>query len=122
MQFTNIIFLKGSRYFFNVRNAKLNDSAKRRYILLKAISQYRYIDHKALKMEHSDFINMLGQMIGEGWIEENNGYNQYGANKYNITSYGETVLFEAKSKHMITLAKIAGTFTGSVLSQIFDAA
>ena len=52
-------FLKGTRYPYNLRNTKLTDSAKKRYVLLKAISQYRYIDHRMLRIDENDFILML---------------------------------------------------------------
>ncbi len=56
-------FLIGSRYPYNIGNTRLCDSAKRRYILLKAISQYKYIDHRMLKSECEDFKCLLKQIL-----------------------------------------------------------
>ena len=51
--------LSGTRYPFNMRNCKLEDSADRRYILLKAISQYKYISCTDIRVEQPQFKRML---------------------------------------------------------------
>lgn len=115
-------FLTGTRYPYNLRNAKLSDSAKKRYALMTAISKDRYIDHSMLKMEVNDFIFMLRQLIAAGWIEENDGCNFYGANKYSLTIDGERALDAQKKNKISTIASIAGIYTGAVFSQVYPPA
>ena len=106
-------FLSGTRYPYNMRSTKLTDSSKRRYILLKAISESRYIDHSMLKMEEHDFIQLLQQLITAGWIEENNGCNCFGANKYNATLLGEEMLLKHKREKSLHAAEMLGAGVGA---------
>lgn len=115
-------FLAGTRYPYNLGSIKLSDSAKKRYALMTAISKDRYINHTMLRMEVNDFILMLRQLISAGWIEENNSCNCYGANKYSLTIQGEEALAAHKKEKLLTIASIAGTYTGAVLSQVFSPA
>ena len=43
--------ISGTRYPYNIGNTKLDSSAARRCVLLKAISKYQYISHKELKIK-----------------------------------------------------------------------
>lgn len=114
------------RYPYNLRNTKLEDSASRRYTLLKAISRYRYISHKDLRIEQKQFETMLRDFLSAGLIQRNNLSNTYGANAYDCTRLGEEVINkkdkESKTELINIIASAAGTFTGAILSQIYDVA
>lgn len=118
--------ISGTRYPYNLRNAKLKDSSSKRYVLLKAISNYRYISHKELKLEQKQFEDMLKELLSAGLIQENNLSNSYGANAYDCTPKGEEIISaqekSAKRELLKAVASITGTFAGSVLSQVFDVA
>ena len=47
--------LKGTRYPGDFHRYKLKDSAERRYVLLKAISEYKYINHQMLRLHKEQF-------------------------------------------------------------------
>ena len=118
--------VSGTRYPYNLGNTKLKDSSSRRYTLLKAISKYQYISHKELQIEHEQFKAMLRDLLSAGYIQSNNLSNTYGANAYDCTPLGEELISRtskgAKSDFINAIAAAAGTFTGAVLSQIYDAA
>ena len=118
--------ISGTRYPYNIGNAKLDDSASKRFILLKAISKYKYISHKELRIEPPQFENMLRDLLSAGLIERNNLSNTYGANAYDCTPQGEELISQknktARESLINTIATATGAFTGAVLSQIFDAA
>ncbi|MCR5668351.1 MAG: hypothetical protein K6G05_04785 [Lachnospiraceae bacterium] len=81
--------LKGTRYPGDYHRYKLKNSEIRRYVLLKAISEYKYIDHTKLKLYKEQFDNMLKELLDAELIVENGLYNRYGANAYDCTSKGD---------------------------------
>ena len=118
--------ISGTRYPYNIGNTKLDSSEARRYVLLKAISKYQYISHKELRLEQQQFVDMLRDLLSAGLIQRNNLSNTYGANAYDCTPQGDELINQkdkAARKSLInTIATATGTFTGAVLSQIFDVA
>ncbi|PID82185.1 MAG: hypothetical protein CSB16_02580 [Clostridiales bacterium] len=112
--------LEGTRYPSR-DNYKLENAADRRYVLLKAISEYRYIDHVKLKLYKQQFDDMLKELLSAGLIKENKLYNKYGANGYDCTIAGEKVLDLKKDvaiKKIVELVAVGvGKAIGSALSE-----
>ena len=113
--------LKGTRYPGDFHRYKMkNNSKKKRYVLLKAISEYKYIDHLILGLYQEQFVDMLKGLLDAGLIKENNMPNNYGANAYDCTTKGDKVLKnktkEAIEEIALLVAKAAGTFVGTILS------
>ena len=118
--------ISGTRYPYNIGNTKLDTSEARRYVLLKAISKYQYISHKELRLEPPQFEAMLRDLLSAGLIQANHLSNTYGANAYDCTPLGDEFINRtdknAKTELINAISAAAGTFTGAVLSQVFDAA
>lgn len=118
--------ISGTRYPYNIRNAKLNDYAGKLYVLLKAISEYKYISHQELRIESKQFEAMLRELLSAGLIQNNHLSNNYGANAYDCTLLGAEQIKRTdkalKNDIINMIASAAGTFTGAILSQVFDAA
>lgn len=118
--------ISGTRYPYNIGNTNIENSASKRFTLLKAISKYKYISHRELHIEQPQFENMLCDLLSAGLIERNNLSNYYEANAYDCTSKGEELISQkdktARESLINTIATATGTFTGAILSQIFDAA
>ena len=118
--------ISGTRYPYNLGNTKIEDSASKRYVLLKAISNYKYISHKELRVEYHQFETMLRELLSSGLIQRNNLSNTYGANAYDCTCLGDKLIShkdrKAKQELLNMIAETAGAFTGAVVSQIFDGA
>ena len=116
--------ISGTRYPYNIGNTKLEDSSTKRFTLLKAISKYKYISHRELRLESRQFEDMLRDLLSAGLIQRNNLSNTYGANAYDCTCLGDELINKtgknAKSELIKTIVSAAGTFSGAVLSQIFD--
>lgn len=117
--------LSGARYPFNMRNCKLEDSADRRYILLKAISQYKYISCTDIRVEQPQFKRMLYELSKAGLIQRNNLSNTYGANAYDCTIKGGELLQmakinkkKAKEEMFILIAKVSGTFFSALVPEM----
>ena len=116
------VILSGTRYPCR-KNNNLKDSYDRRYYLLKAISEYKYIDHNILRIEHKQFIDMLKDLLSAKLIKRNGLSNYYGANAYDCTSKGEEVL---KSKKDISISEISKLIIGTtsdfvdILSKIYN--
>lgn len=110
------LVLSGTRYPYNVRGNKFKNSAKRRYVLLKAISEFKYISHFELKMEKRQFNDMIKEFLEYGLIRENNLSNKFGANPYDCTIEGDELLKRKDINSKKELADIAGTFVGATLS------
>ena len=114
--------LKGTRYPYNIRSAKLRDSADRRYYLLDAVSKYKYIDCKKLRIYHEQFESLLIELLDAGLIQENRLGNNYRANAYDGTAKGDEVLKRQKTEavQLITqmVSSAAGHFVGAVISEM----
>lgn len=111
--------LSGTRYPCDLHRYKINNSADRRYILLKTISEYKYISHKDLRLEELQFYTMLNELFEAGLICKNGLCNGFGANAYDCTPAGDKVLMKAKHEAIaeITLlvAEATGKFIGAAL-------
>ncbi len=118
--------VSGTRYPCDLHRYGLKNSGEKRYALLKAISQYKYVTHKDLKIEPRQFEDMLRDLLSAGLIRPNNLSNTYGANAYDCTTIGDELISRkdkaAKTELINMIASAAGTFTGAVISQIADAA
>lgn len=116
--------LNGTRYPCKVNSFKIKDNWDKRYVLLKAIGTHRYIDNTMLCIYTNEFEMMLSDFVNAGLIEENHNSNNYGANGFSCTFKGSVYLRKQKSlaiKAIIEdIAKVAGIFTGAVLSQILQ--
>ena len=118
--------VSGTRYPCDLHRYGLKNSGEKRFALLKMISQYKYVTHKDLKIEYKQFQDMLRELLSAGLIQYNNLCNSYGANAYDCSPRGDELLKlseqKAKSEIVNLIASAAGTYTGAVISQIFDAA
>ena len=114
--------LSGTRYPCDIHRYKIKDSADRRYVLLKMISEYRYITNLDLQLYHEQFVEMLRELLSAGLIKENSLPNHYGANAYDCTEKGDKLLHlkKVESTKQITdlVASAAGTFVGKVISEV----
>lgn len=113
---------KGTRYPCDLHRYKIENSADRRYLLLKTISEYKYIDHKDLKIHYEQFVDLIRELLDAELIKENNLYNHYGANAYDCTAKGDAILkkkkYEAIKEISDIVASAAGKFIGSVISEV----
>ena len=85
--------LSGTRYPCDKRRIKPKDSGDRRYLLLRTISDYRYISHEHL---------MLEEFLQAGLIKKNGLCNSFGANAYDCTAKGDAVLKKQKKRLFMT--------------------
>lgn len=114
--------LSGTRYPCDLHRYKINNSADRRYVLLKTISEYKYISHVDLRVYHEQFVDLLRELLEAGLIRENHLSNHYGANAYDCTEKGDLILKRKKSEALKeiadTIASATGHFVGSVISEM----
>lgn len=118
--------VSGTRYPCDLHRYKLKNSGDKRYVLLKMISEYKYITHKDLRIEHQQFQDMLRDLLSANLIQRNYLCNEYGANAYDCSVLGDELLRNtdkaAKNEIINLIASATGTFTGAIFSQVFDAA
>ncbi len=114
--------LSGTRYPCDLHRYKMNNSADRRYILLKTISEYKYISHVHLRLYYEQFVDLLRELLDAGLIKENYLSNHFGANAYDCTEKGDRVLKQKKSEAVKSIsdmiASATGHFVGSVVSEV----
>ena len=112
--------LSGTRYPCDKRRIKLKDSSDRRYLLLRTISDYRYISHEHLMLEEKQFDDMLAEFLQARLIKKNGLCNSFGANAYDCTAKGDDLLKKQKKEviHELTIlcAEALGTFTGAMIA------
>jgi hypothetical protein len=107
--------LKGTRYPCAVRRYKIPDSETKRYVLLRAISRNEYVCAQSLNLYDGSFEQMLSGLVNSGLIRENNNGNNYGANAYDCTELGGTVLRKGKKRAIKEIAEIIGVLIGSAV-------
>ena len=116
--------LEGTRYPCAIKRYKLKNTEDKRYALLKAISQEKYINHTMLGLYAQSFRLMLKQLLDARLIIENGMCNQYGANAYDCTALGDEVLRKRKSTAQRQIVELvssgAGNFVGTVLSKVYS--
>lgn len=116
--------IKGTRYPIDIHRYKMENSADRRYLLLLAISQYKYIDHLKLRVYPEQFDNMLKELLDGDLIALNHLYNQYGANAYDCTSKGDEIIKMKKEEAIKCITDVvssgAGHFVGAILSEVYN--
>lgn len=114
--------IDGTRYPCYVHKYKIKNSSDRRYLLLKAISEYRYISHLDLGLYHPQFIEMIRELLDAGLIQPNNMENYYGANFYDCTRKGDEVLKQRKCKAIHEISSLvaagAGKFIGTIIAEV----
>ena len=114
------IILSGTRYPCDKRRIKPKDSGDRRYLLLRTISDYRYISHEHLMLEEKQFDDMLAEFLQARLIKKNGLCNSFGANAYDCTAKGDDLLKKQKKEviHELTIlcAEALGTFTGAMIA------
>ena len=115
--------VKGTRYPFDIHRYKIKNSADRRYLLLLAISQYKYIDHLKLRVYQEQFEALLKELLDGELIKPNHLYNEFGANAYDCTTKGDEIIKLKKEeaiKHITGIvSSCAGHFVGTVLSEVY---
>lgn len=113
--------LEGTRYPFDAHRYVIKDSADRRYVLLKAISEEGYISPMELGVYQKQFDGFLGDLLAGGLIRANGMANTFGANGYDCTPEGDEVLSYEKQRAKREIAEligiVGGSFSKSVLSK-----
>lgn len=113
--------LKGTRYPYDYHRYRIKDSADRRFLLLKAISEYKYIGHDSLKVYKEQFVELIGDLLKAKLIRENNLPNHYGANAYDCTPRGDELLKKKNTEAIREIADLvaaaAGTIAGKIIAE-----
>ena len=63
--------LEGTRYICSLHRYKMKNAEEKRYILLKMISEYKYISHIELRLYPKQFRNMLAELLSAKLIRPN---------------------------------------------------
>lgn len=116
----NYRVLRGTRYPANLRRFKSNNFGKKRYQLLKAIYENKYIDEKMLMCDKTQFEDFINELLEAKLINKNKLFNNFGANRYDTTNFGdftfERIKAEKANKHILIVAEAIGTATGTALA------
>ena len=116
--------IKGTRYPGDFHRYKLKNSGERRYVLLKAISEYKYIDHIKLRLYKEQFDALLRELLDAELICENHLFNHFGANAYDCTPHGDEILKQEKAAAIQSItncvASASGHFLGAIISEVFN--
>ncbi len=109
--------LVGTRYPMQTGKFTIEDAEDRRYVLLQAISRYRYIDAGMLGIYPHSFEIYIKELESAGLIVNNNSINTEGANACDCTVNGSAILKKKKqqAKHDIlnAIAAAVGHFAGA---------
>lgn len=118
--------LSGTRYPCKVNSFKVKDNYDKRYVLIKAIDNNKYINSKMLQIYPNEFDLMLRDFVNAGLIEENYNGNTYGANGYSCTDKGAEIIKKSKTTVIKVIkalleegARVVGIVAGEVLSRTF---
>ena len=121
LELKNNRVLKGTRYPFPIGKYKAKDLLGKRYVLLKAISQNRYVDNISLNLYEEQFEDLISELMNAKLIKKNQLPNHFGANNYDITPQGDEWLSSLKSGRIESnalLSKCIGCIAGEFLSNL----
>jgi hypothetical protein len=115
---------KGTRYPCSIRRYKIPDSSAKRYVLLKSISENKYISAVDLQLYDKSFSIMLDELKNCNLIYENNNGNTYGANAYDCSNLGDKILQKRKKQAIQDIAErvaaVAGSFSGAAARELLN--
>ena len=109
----------GTRY--PARKLKnLNSAEEKMYGMLKATSDYRYIDHKMLHVPIQSFNLLVNHLIEQGWIQPNGIDNPYGLNRFDITPKGSAVIKQNRRDAISYITRTIAGCAGEFLTPIIN--
>lgn len=112
--------IEGTRYPVDKRTIRAKNREEKAYVLLKTISEERYISNADLGLYQDQFNELLTDLFNANLIRRNSLGNENGANSYDITLGGSALLRREKESAIeqivLLTAKAGGTFLGSVCS------
>jgi len=111
----NYEILEGTRFPFNTRNNKIKNSEDRRYLILKAIGEFRYIDEEKLHISRREFEKMITQLKQARLISENGSHNHYGTNGYSLEMKAEELLSMKKKNAERMVTELIAQFLADVV-------
>ncbi len=103
--------IKGTRYPCDLHRYKMRNSEEKRYVLLKTISEYKYICAQDLRVYEEQFEAFLEEFLAADLIQKNHLGNDFGANGYDCTGKGDEVIMQRKS---IAIRKILEFITVAI--------
>ena len=114
-----LIIPDGTRYpARKLRNITTQD--EKLYALLKAISEYRYIDEHMLAIPVESFNLLINELLAHNWIQPNGINNPYGANGYDATLTGSMLVKKRRKQAVQEIANViggaAGAFAGNMIN------
>lgn len=100
-------------YFKKHLNIKTRDDKK--YVILRATYEYKYVDRFTVGMSQSSFKTMVNELKEKGYLIENGSGDTNGLNAYDVSDEVGQIIYEKKhKKHIIDSLFIrAGMFTGA---------
>lgn len=113
--------LIGTKYPYSMRGIKKQslDKNNRKYNILKAVSQSKYIDGKMLGLYDYQFSEYVIELCLEGLIKYNEACpNKYAANSFELTSEGELFLNKIKQNKIINFTNYTTDIISKTLSNV----
>ncbi len=92
---------EGSRYPFFPKHMNLTTKIDKKYAVLRALFEYRYVDHEIVKVDKPSFKVIVDELLEDGFIKLNGSKNPYGLNMYDITDKAYQEIYILKSKRNI---------------------
>ena len=113
--------MEGTRYPYDMRGKETNNASKKRFYLIDAIFNRKYIDAIMLGVEQQEFNQYIQENMNAGLIMHMDWQNQYGANGFITTSEGDKIFTNQKKEQHKYYAELLGTVLGSAAKQIMSA-
>ncbi len=89
------------RYPYNLKNIKFKSRNDRKYVILRATSENKFVDNNTVGVSKKSFDLMIGELIRDQLLQYNGTNDKNGANSYDVTDYADRVIKEKNNKSSI---------------------
>ncbi len=112
--------IDSSRYPYNMRGNKVKSRDDKIYVLLKATSEFYYIDEEMLRISKTSFDTMVNELYVKGLLIKNGSNDPNGVNSYDVCQSMDELLRKSKYKAIkeisLHLSRMSGEFVGEYIN------
>lgn len=106
-----------ARYPYRMGHTSIQTREDKRYVVLRATSEYRYVDEKMLGLSKTSFRTIVDELTSQGLLINNNSNDVHGVNMYDTSSKADEMLKGGKKKAMVEIGKAVAEIGGTFAAQ-----
>ncbi len=106
-----------ARYPYRIGNTSIKTRDDKRYVLLKATSENKFVDEKLIGLSKASFNTLIQELLNQNLLIENGSEDKNGANAYDTSSLADSLLRNGKRRAMVEIGKAVAEIGGKFAAQ-----